>query len=113
MGDFAEAIYGLDGEAMGKGEDGGGLDGAAEGGGVNSEDLLAAEALGEAADLFAACIGEGDIGGAGEAILGGEDGGAVADEEDAGVGHGQAGCAGGFKFKFKCKFKYGAPGPWG
>ena len=72
---------------MGPGEDGGGLHGAAEGRGEDGGDLLAAQALGEAADLLAAFVGKGDIGGAGEAVLGGEDGGAVADEEDAGVGH--------------------------
>jgi hypothetical protein len=89
MGDFAKAIDGLDGEAVWQGEDGGGFHGATQRGGEDAADFFAAEALGKTADLLAAFIGEGDVGGASETILGGEDGGAVTDEEDAGIGHGQ------------------------
>ncbi len=85
MGDFAETVDGLDGEGWGWAR----MEAVSmvrpERRGVDGGELFAAEALGEAADLLAAFIGKGDVGGAGEPIFGGEDGGAVADEEDAGV----------------------------
>ena len=87
MRDFAEPIDRLDFKAMGPGKDGGSFHGAAQGRGKDAGDALAAEALREAAHLLAAFIREGNIGGAGEAILGGERRGAVTDEEDTGVGH--------------------------
>jgi hypothetical protein len=60
-----------------------GFHGAKHGAGEGGGDLLAGQALAEAPGLIAADIGKADVDGSGEAILGAELGGAVADEKYA------------------------------
>ena len=72
------------------GQDAGRLHGAAERAAVDGGDAVVRRALGQAPHLPPALVGEVDADRAREAVLGGELGGAVADEVEAG-GHGGSG----------------------
>ena len=81
--DFAQTIAPNDLESVRLRDDAGRLHRPTERGGINRRDLFRAQPFREAARLFAALVGKLDIGRPGEAVFGGQDGGAVADEKNA------------------------------
>ena len=83
--DLAQAVAPDDLESVRLGDDAGRLHRPAERRGIDRRDLFGAQPLGEPPRLFAAFVGKFHIGRAGEAILRGQDRGAVANEENAGA----------------------------
>ena len=69
---------------MRRGEEGRALEGAAHRARVDGRERLAGEAVGQPAELGPTRVGEIDVRLAGETVLGRENRGAVADEEDTG-----------------------------